>query len=576
MKLPALRFALAAILLTGTLHAQAPQVPTLVNYQGRVAVGAVNFEGTGQFKFALVDDTGATTFWSNDGTSAAGSEPTAAVSRAVSKGLYSVLLGDIALANMTAIPASVFTNPDVRLRVWFDNGVNGSQLLTPDQRLAPTAYLADGAVTSASIASGAVTSAGIAAGAVNGTHIAPGSLDFGTLTVPAAPTAGQILGFDGTSLNWLAPGDGIWALNGADAFRSGGNVGIGTNVPSAALELRTGSGYYGFLHSDGTIKVGSYLGNSNSGMVGGWLGTKSNHSLHFFVNNGQPSMTIDTAGKVGIGGFGVTGTSKLTITANDALTVSGAGGAYINWQDTSTGRSAAISSANGTLYYRVPNAGNTVVTAGYVDSNGMVVNGRVDMTGDVSATRLILRADPAAPTNAALLCANASVTTFVPFNTTTSRLLNLAVRDASVRVLTIYGGADLAEPFAMSHANVTPGTVVVIDTENPGKLRRSAAAYDKKVAGIVSGANGVRPGISMIQEDMLEAGENVALSGRVYVKANASAGPIEPGDLLTTSDIPGEAMKAADPARAQGSILGKAMTALSQGDGTVLVLVTLQ
>src|SRR4030095_3331867 len=154
-----LRFALALIALALTLHAQVPQ---LVNYQGRVAVDAVNFEGTGQFKFALVNADGTTTFWSNDDSSVAGSEPAAAVALTVSKGLYSVLLGDIALANMSAIPASAFTNPDVRVRVWFADGVNGSQLLTPDQRLAPAAYLADGAVTSATIADAAITGGKIA------------------------------------------------------------------------------------------------------------------------------------------------------------------------------------------------------------------------------------------------------------------------------------------------------------------------------------------------------------------------------------------------------------------------------
>ena len=56
------------------------------------------------------------------------------------------------------------------------------------------------------------------------------------------------------------------------------------------------------------------------------------------------------------------------------------------------------------------------------------------------------------------------------------------------------------------------------------KLKRSTTAYDRKVAGIVSGANGIQPGICMIQEEKLEAGENVALSGRVYVKAEASTG----------------------------------------------------
>ena len=114
------------------------QVPQMINYQGRVAVGdpAVNFDGTGEFRFALVNANGSTSYWSNDGTSTEGSEPTAAVSLTVTKGLYSVLLG----ANMTAIPPSVFANADVRLRVWFDDGSNGSQLLTPDQRIAAVGY----------------------------------------------------------------------------------------------------------------------------------------------------------------------------------------------------------------------------------------------------------------------------------------------------------------------------------------------------------------------------------------------------------------------------------------------------
>ena len=80
----------------------------------------------------------------------------------------------------------------------------------------------------------------------------------------------------------------------------------------------------------------------------------------------------------------------------------------------------------------------------------------------------------------------------------------------------------------------------------------------------------------MLQEGTLEAGQNVALTGRVYVQADASTGAIEPGDLLTTSDTPGHAMKVSDHAKAQGAILGKAMSALSEGKGMVLVLVTLQ
>ena len=76
-----------------------------------------------------------------------------------------------------------------------------------------------------------------------------------------------------------------------------------------------------------------------------------------------------------------------------------------------------------------------------------------------------------------------------------------AVNFEGAGIFTGTGNAELVS-HAMSYADVAPGTVAVIDAKNPGKLRRSAAAYDKKVAGIVSGANGVRPGISMIQEDL--------------------------------------------------------------------------
>ena len=132
----------AAMAGLGCLMLQLPAaaVPTLLNHQGRMAVNGVNFEGTGQFKFALVNATGTVTFWSNNDTSTAGSQPTAAVSRPVTKGLYSVLLGDTSLTNMTAVPASVFDNDDVRLRVWFNDGPTGFQLITPDQRLASAPY----------------------------------------------------------------------------------------------------------------------------------------------------------------------------------------------------------------------------------------------------------------------------------------------------------------------------------------------------------------------------------------------------------------------------------------------------
>lgn len=148
--------------------------------------------------------------------------------------------------------------------------------------------------------------------------------------------------------------------------------------------------------------------------------------------------------------------------------------------------------------------------------------------------------------------------------------------NASVCSLSIRGGCDVAEPFEMSTPTIAAGSVVVIDDENPGHLKLSDQPYDTRVAGIVSGANGINPGIQMQQQGILEGGKNVALTGRVYVQADTSNGVIKPGDLLTTSNTPGRAMRVSDNVRAQGAILGKAMTGLKDGQGMVLVLVTLQ
>jgi hypothetical protein len=68
----------------------------------------------------------------------------------------------------------------------------------------------------------------------------------------------------------------------------------------------------------------------------------------------------------------------------------------------------------------------------------------------------------------------------------------------------------------------------------------------------------------------------VALTGRVWCFCDASYGAIAPGDRLTTSATPGHAMKAADPDRAGGAVLGKAMSELKAGKGLVLVLVSMQ
>ena len=154
---------------------------------------------------------------------------------------------------------------------------------------------------------------------------------------------------------------------------------------------------------------------------------------------------------------------------------------------------------------------------------------------------------------------------------------NVQIRSATTGavVAELGEGLDYAEGFDVSNkSGIAPGTVLVIDAENPGKLTISAKPYDTKVAGIVAGAkdqgSGIRLGAGQFDYD-------VALAGRVYCSVDTTEAGVEPGDLLTTSAVPGYAMKAADYTRAQGAILGKAMEKLEKGKKSqILVLVTLQ
>ena len=55
---------LVLVAIFGAIVARAA-VPQLLHHQGRIVVNGVNFDGTGQFKFALVSATGNATYWSN-------------------------------------------------------------------------------------------------------------------------------------------------------------------------------------------------------------------------------------------------------------------------------------------------------------------------------------------------------------------------------------------------------------------------------------------------------------------------------------------------------------------------------
>jgi hypothetical protein len=136
--------------------------------------------------------------------------------------------------------------------------------------------------------------------------------------------------------------------------------------------------------------------------------------------------------------------------------------------------------------------------------------------------------------------------------------------------------ADCAEDFELGTASESaePGTVMVLDEY--GSLRPSDQSYDRKVAGVISGAGEYRPGMILGRHEDAQNRVPLALVGKVYCRADADYGSINVGDLLTTSDTPGHAMKAADPQRAFGAVIGKALRSLDSGQGLVPILIALQ
>ena len=263
------------------------QVPNLINYQGRVSVGSTNFDGMGRFKFALVDGNTSTSYWSNDGASVGGSEPAKGVPLTVSKGLYSVLLGDISLPNMVSVPAGVFNNSDVRLRVWFNDGTHGSQLLAPDQRIAAVGY----AIIAGSVPDLAVTDAKISAvsaskimGQISDAQISGLAGSKLTGAIPAASlsgTYGGALTLNNTS-NVFA-GDGFGLLN--------VNAKTLNGLSSGAFAAAEGAPSY-IQNNTGSPQTASFNISGNA-LVGGTLSAR-------LENSAGPPVPADTtnAGRI--------------------------------------------------------------------------------------------------------------------------------------------------------------------------------------------------------------------------------------------------------------------------------------
>ena len=417
------------------------------------------------------------------------------------------------------------------------------------------------------------------------------------LMVTNGAAAGRVMTSDAYGFGtWQVPSSSPWSVTGSAVYYDAGNVGIGTSSPTeslhvaddaqingnlgistapsafAAIDVQSDDDYFGIrVERTATVNGAAITGTATatSGDVDGVRGSTN---------------SVDGAGVSGIGEIGVQGWNN---------TETGMGVLGTHHADTGVGPGVyGITNSEAELAAGVKGEATTTsgeFTIGVMGLShspaGVGVYGRAD-TGNAAMGGYFISESPSGK---GIYAYASDVSGYAGWFigrsyfggnvgiVTTTPVAELDVDGtARVEVLQIDGGADLSENFTVE-GSAEPGMVVVIDAEHPGGLCASRGAYDRRVAGIISGAGGVQTGMLMSQEGSLADGEHaVALTGRVYCWCEAFSGAIEPGDMLTTSDTPGHAMKVTDYPRAQGAIIGKAMTALEEGKGLVLVLVNLQ
>ncbi|MES2777589.1 MAG: hypothetical protein V4722_25645 [Bacteroidota bacterium] len=402
------------------------------------------------------------------------------------------------------------------------------------------------------------------------------------------------------------------------------NVGAGTNSPKSKLHVHSAN----LLSSTQYTTDGTGQADASKGAMVGlqWQTDLPANRFNFFwgfenipthfVTNNNVRMSIMANGNVGIG-LGMNGTAAYLFDVNGRIRLrhnSETSGLWLNKSDNTEGTffgqynndiAGIFGSGTGGSWRFGFNTTNAFMGVGVINpAEGLHIYNRSFRMDDVLSNKsIMMRPNSFTGAGEILMFEDGGDSTILirgsdatnhggeivfidPVgNTRTMELdgdyANTGRSRIIVDELQITGGADFAENFDVNPAGATlpvAGMLVCLDEANPGKLIVSNKAYDKKVAGVISGANGIKPGMMMGHRNTIANGAlPVAITGRVYVMAEAIHGAIATGDLLTTSAIAGHAMKAASAKKGHGTIIGKAMTSLKAGEkGMVLLLLSIQ
>jgi hypothetical protein len=377
-----------------------------------------------------------TTHWSSDGTSVNGSQPAAAVSVAVSGGLFTVVLGDTTVANMTNIEASVFAQPNLRLRIWFNDGVNPFAPLDPPQNLTPAPY----AVTAQSVAgvlglSIQANSSGapniiagapvnfVVGGVVGATISGGGATNAGGISWTNSVTAdfGTVAGGAGNAANGYAP----TVSGGTQNTASGGNPTVGGGSQNTA--------------STGWATVGGGSSNTASGLYGTVAGGDQNTA------SGQTATVGGGYDNNAGGEYATVGGGSYNTASNGWATVGGgyyntAGGGYATVGGGYNNRADGTNATVGGGFYNRADGANATVGGG---SNNVATGGYATVpggTGNVAGGQYSFAAGCSAQAinDGAFVWADGQGT---PFGSTTSNQFNVR---ASGGVRFVTGGAGLS------------------------------------------------------------------------------------------------------------------------------------